>query len=104
VGNTLELNGNVWYCYPDPALLAKTSDSTFRASSLTVRKGEYIWDISRLILTGDLDMEGFRNCVDTEKVIEEIMKIRGVGRWGAWKGFAVFYLEVADLLEVRPGR
>lgn len=24
-------------------------------------------------------------------------------RWGAWKGFAAYYLEVADLLGVRPG-
>lgn len=24
-------------------------------------------------------------------------------RWGAWKGFAAYYLEVADLLGIRPG-
>jgi DNA-3-methyladenine glycosylase II len=23
-------------------------------------------------------------------------------RWGAWKGFAAYYLEVADLLGIRP--
>jgi len=25
------------------------------------------------------------------------------GRWGNWKGFAAYYLEVADLPGVRPG-
>ena len=24
------------------------------------------------------------------------------GRWGAWKGFAAYYLEVADMLGIRP--
>ena len=24
-------------------------------------------------------------------------------RWGAWKGFAAYYLEVADLLGISPG-
>jgi DNA-3-methyladenine glycosylase II len=96
-------------------------------------------------------MERFREYRDTEMVIEELVQIRGIGRWtaeltvlrglhrpdafpaddvgvrrfisqyylggrkitpleartfaerwGAWKGFAAYYLEVADLLGVRP--
>jgi DNA-3-methyladenine glycosylase II len=118
---------------------------------MTIRKGEYLRDVSRLILAGDLDVEGFRQVPDTETVIEELIKIRGIGRWtaeltilrglhrpdafpaddvgvrrfisqfylggtkisateartfaerwGAWKGFAAYYLEVADLLGIRP--
>lgn len=151
VGKQLDLNGMIYYCYPDPEILAGTADSTFRACGLTIRKGEYIRDVSRLILDRDLDMEGFRQEPDTEVVIEELIQIRGIGRWtaeltvlrglhrpdafpaddvgvrrfisqfylsgrkttaaeartfaerwGAWKGFAAYYLEVADLLGVRP--
>jgi DNA-3-methyladenine glycosylase II len=151
VGKQLALDGTVYYCSPDPAILAGTPDSTFRACGLTARKGEYIRDVSRLILAGDLDVEGFRNYPDTETIIEELVKIRGIGRWtaeltilrglhrpdafpaddvgvrrfisqfylsgrkisaaeartfaerwGAWKGFAAYYLEVADLLGIRP--
>ena len=151
VGNQLVLDGTVCYCYPDPAILAATPDSTLRACGMTVRKGEYLRDVSRLILAGDLDVEGFRQVPDTETVIEELVKIRGIGRWtaeltilrglhrpdafpaddvgvrrfiaqfylggtrisaaeartfaerwGAWKGFAAYYLEVADLLGIRP--
>ena len=151
VGKQLALDGTVRYCYPDPEILARTTDTTFRACGLTIRKGEYIRDISRLILAGDLDMEGFRQFPDTESVIGELVKIRGIGRWtaeltilrglhrpeafpaddvgvrrfisqyylggsrispaeartfaerwGAWKGFAAYYLEVADLLGIRP--
>jgi DNA-3-methyladenine glycosylase II len=83
VGKPLDLDGNVFYCYPDPAVLAGTPDSTFRGCGLTTRKGEYIRDISRLILEGGLDVENFRNYQDTETVIEELVKIRGIGRWTA---------------------
>jgi DNA-3-methyladenine glycosylase II len=151
VGKQLVLDGTVYYCYPDPEILARIPDSTFRACGLTVRKGEYIRDVSRGILAGDLDVEGFRNYQDMEKVIEKLVKIRGIGRWtaeltilrglhwpgafpaddvgvrrfisqfylgggkispaearifaerwGEWKGFAAYYLEVADLLGIRP--
>ena len=126
-------------------------DNTFRSCGLTTRKGEYIRDISRQILIGDLDVEGFRRFMDTEEVISESIKIRGIGRWtaeltilrglhrpdafpaddvgvrrfisqfylggeklssagartfaerwGAWKGFVAYYLEVADLLGIHP--
>lgn len=151
VGQQLELDGTVYYAYPGPAILAHTGDATFRSCGLTVRKGEYLRDISRQILAGDLDVEGYRNSPDTDQVISDLVKIRGVGRWtaeltvlrglhrpeafpaddvgvrrfisryylsgrkitadearafaerwGAWKGFAAYYLEVADLLGIRP--
>jgi DNA-3-methyladenine glycosylase II len=151
VGKPLIIDGTVSYGYPGPEILARTADSTFRSCGLTIRKGEYIRDISRLILAGDLDVEGFRKYQDTEQIIEELVTIRGIGRWtaeltilrglhrpdafpaddvgvrrfisqfylsdrkisaaeartfaerwGAWKGFAAYYLEVADLLGIRP--
>ena len=150
-GKELVLDAKKYYCYPDPAILATTPDSTFRSCGLTVRKGEYIRDVSGLILDGDLDVEGFRDYQNTDSIIDELVKIRGIGRWtaeltilrglhrpdafpaddvgvrrfisqfylpgrkisaaearafaerwGAWKGFAAYYLEVADLLGIRP--
>jgi DNA-3-methyladenine glycosylase II len=150
-GNTIHVNGETYYCYPTSQALAATPDVTFRACGLTLRKGEYIRGISQQILAGDLDPEAFRHEPDTETVIQEMVKIRGIGRWtaeltilrglhrpdafpaddvgvrrfisqyycggkkitaaeardfaerwGTWKGFAAYYLEVADLLA--PGR
>jgi len=83
VGKQLVLDDTVYYCYPDPEILARTTDSTFRTCGMTIRKGEYLRDVSRLILAGDLDVEGFRQVPDTETVIEELIKIRGIGRWTA---------------------
>lgn len=150
-GKRLSLDGAVYYCYPGPSALAKTSDTIFRSCGLTIRKGEYIRDISRQIIDGELDIEAFREYPDTEQIISELVKIRGIGRWtaeltilrglhrpdvfpaddagvrrfiskfylsgrkltaaearifserwGSWKGFAAYYLEVADHLGIDP--
>jgi DNA-3-methyladenine glycosylase II len=83
VGNFLTLDGDTWYCYPTPHILATIPDTTFRSCGLTLRKGEYIRGISQQILSGTLDLEHFRSYPDTESIISEMVKIRGVGRWTA---------------------
>jgi DNA-3-methyladenine glycosylase II len=152
-GNTLTLDGDMYYCYPTPGTLAATPDSSFRSCGLTHRKGEYIREISRQVLSGSLDLDQFRKYPDTESIITRMVKIRGIGRWtaeltilrglhrmdsfpaddvgvrrflsqvyhngekispdaarvfaerwGVWKGFASYYLEVADLLGISPGK
>jgi DNA-3-methyladenine glycosylase II len=150
-GQQLSPGGVEYYCYPEPSALAKTTDSTYRECGLTTRKGEYIRDISRAIVAGDLDIESYRDNPDTESVIAGMVRLRGIGRWtaeltilrglhhpdafpaddvgvrrfisqfyqegrkissaearlfserwGPYKGFAAYYLEVADLLGIRP--
>jgi DNA-3-methyladenine glycosylase II len=151
VGTPLIIDNATWYCYPTPQILAKTTDATFRACGLTLRKGEYIRDISRHIVEGTLDLDHFKTYPDTESIISEMVKVRGIGRWtaeltilrglqradsfpaddvgvrrfisrvyyngkkispdearafadiwGPWKGFAAYYLEVADMLGLIP--
>jgi DNA-3-methyladenine glycosylase II len=150
-GPTLTCNDLVYYGYPTPQTLAETMDSGFRACGLTRRKGECIREISQRILSGAWDPENFRAYPETERVINELTKIRGIGRWtaeltilrglhrpdafpaddigvrrfigqyymndkkispvearsfaerwGRWKGYAAYYLEIADLLGITP--
>ena len=82
-GNQLVLDDGVYYCYPEPEDLAGTPDAVFRECGLTTRKGEYIREISRSIVAGDLDLDRFRQYEDTDEVIREMMKIRGIGKWTA---------------------
>jgi DNA-3-methyladenine glycosylase II len=82
-GSRRTIHDSVYYCYPVPGTLGKTTDSTFRACGLTRRKGEYIRGISQEILSGALDLENFGRYMDTESIIGELTKIRGVGRWTA---------------------
>jgi DNA-3-methyladenine glycosylase II len=151
VGRPLVLDNTTWYCYPAPQVLAKTTDATFRTCGLTLRKGEYIRDISRHIVEGTLDLDHFKTWPDTESIINGMVRIRGIGRWtaeltilrglhrsdsfpaddigvrrfisrfyfngkkispdearafadrwGPWKGFAAYYLEVADMMGIIP--
>jgi DNA-3-methyladenine glycosylase II len=154
VGTPLESEGVLMYCYPTPEILAEVSDPVFRACGLTRRKGEYIRDLSQNILDGTLDLESYRSDpgTDTETIISELDKIRGIGRWtaelavlrglhrpdafpaddiavrrfisrfyrgglkvlpdearifserwGRFRGFAAYYLEVTELLRIMPG-
>jgi DNA-3-methyladenine glycosylase II len=150
-GTPLALEDKVYYGYPTPRTLAEATDSGFRACGLTRRKGEYIRGISQQIISGALDLEYLRTYPDTEMIISELTKIRGIGRWtaeltilrglhrsdvfpaddtgvrrfisryylenkkissaearsfaerwGTWKGYAAYYLEIADLLGISP--
>ncbi len=150
-GTPLALEDNVYYSYPTPHRLAEATDESFRACGLTRRKGEYIRGISQQILSGVMDPEYFRTYPESEMIIRELTKIRGIGRWtaeltvlrglhrsdvfpaddigvrrfisryylenkkispaearsfaerwGSWKGYAAYYLEIADLLGVSP--
>ena len=151
LGQQLVIDGTIYYAYPDPEILAGTPDLAFRSCGLSTRKGEYIRDIARQITRGDLDVEGFRKIPDSEKIIADLVKIRGIGRWtaeltilrglhrpeafpaddvgvrrsisrfylggekissaeartfaerwGSWKGFAAYYLEVAGIMGIPP--
>ncbi|MDD1712122.1 MAG: hypothetical protein LUQ69_03020 [Methanoregulaceae archaeon] len=82
-GKQLVLDDGVYYCYPGPGDLAGTPDAVFRACGLTTRKGEYIREISRSIVAGTLNLDRFRQEADTDRIIRDMMKIRGIGKWTA---------------------
>lgn len=82
-GKRLETGPNVYYCYPSPESLAMAPESLFRECGMTSRKGEYIREISGAIVSGDLDLDKFRQYEDTGQIIREMMEIRGIGKWTA---------------------
>ena len=50
---------------------------------MSARKAEYIRNISKMTTTGELNLEAFRNHADVTRIIEELDKIRGIGKWTA---------------------
>jgi DNA-3-methyladenine glycosylase II len=50
---------------------------------LSTRKAEYIRNISDMILKGDIDLESYRKYGDSQRIVEELDKIRGIGVWTA---------------------
>jgi DNA-3-methyladenine glycosylase II len=82
-GHTLHLGERLYYAYPTPQQLASVSIVGFRECGLSMRKGEYIKEVSVHITEEKLDLEKLKNYEDSEHIIAELDMIRGVGVWTA---------------------
>ncbi|MHB8164350.1 MAG: DNA-3-methyladenine glycosylase 2 [Methanoregula sp.] len=82
-GAVLHHGDRVYFCYPTPEILASVPLELLRACGMTSRKAEYIHDLSQSISSGDLDIEKYRNYSNTEQIIAEMIRVRGIGRWTA---------------------
>jgi DNA-3-methyladenine glycosylase II len=82
-GESLDLEGAVYFVYPTPQRLASVSIEEFRQCGLSFRKGEYIKGASTLIAEGKLNLEELKNYESSEQIIRKLDKIRGIGVWTA---------------------
>jgi DNA-3-methyladenine glycosylase II len=81
---------------PSPEQLLGASEEELRACGLSGRKVEYIRDLASHVLDGELELDRLGELSDDE-VIEEIVAVRGLGRWTA-EMFLLFHLERPDVL------
>jgi DNA-3-methyladenine glycosylase II len=81
---------------PSPEQLLAASEGDLRAAGLSGRKVEYVRDLAAHVLSGELELERLDQLAD-EEVIEEIVAVRGLGRWTA-EMFLLFHLERPDVL------
>jgi DNA-3-methyladenine glycosylase II len=82
-GDTLTLDGHIYYAFPTPQQLACATLEQLRTCGLSMRKAEYIHGISKSIAEGELNLERFKTHADVEKIIKELCTIRGIGLWTA---------------------
>lgn len=82
-GESLDLDGSVYFAYPTPQRLASVSIEEFRQCGLSYRKAEYIKGASQLITDGKLNLEKLKNYESSEKIIRKLDRIRGIGVWTA---------------------
>lgn len=82
-GDTLEMNEAVYYAFPTPQKLALATVEQLRNCGLSSRKAEYIHDVSKSTVAGKLDLEHFKTYEDSEEIIKELCKVRGIGVWTA---------------------
>lgn len=68
--------------FPEPAELLKLSDETLRGCGLSRAKVSYVRDVADRFDSGDIDAARVAE-MDDEEVIDELTRIRGVGRWTA---------------------
>ena len=81
---------------PSPQRLLKVSEEELRGAGLSGRKVEYVRDLARHVIDGELELDRLEQ-LDDEQVIEEIVAVRGLGRWTA-EMFLLFHLERPDIL------
>lgn len=84
----LEVDGVPFFPLPETVAALKVDD--LRKLRMSQRKAEYLIDISRKIVNGDVNLEHVKQLPDQE-VIAELVKLRGVGPWTA-QSFLLFGL------------
>lgn len=83
---------------PTPQALLDADPDALRAAGLSRRKVEYLQDLARHVLSGELEADRLPELPD-ETVIAEITAVRGLGVWTAHM-FLMFHLERPDVLPV----
>lgn len=81
--------------FPKPADILKTRDSKLRSVGLSKMKISYIKDLSKKIEDGEIRIRSLSKLSD-EKIIEELTKVKGIGRWTA-EMFLIFSCKRLDV-------
>jgi DNA-3-methyladenine glycosylase II len=81
---------------PSPEQLLAVGEEDLRAAGLSGRKVSNISDLAAHVIGGELELDRLDRLED-EQVIEEIVAVRGLGRWSA-EMFLLFHLERPDVL------
>jgi DNA-3-methyladenine glycosylase II len=81
---------------PTPEQLLDVTEEELRGAGLSGRKVEYVRDLARHVLSGELELDRISELPD-EEAIAEIVAVRGLGQWTA-EMFLLFHLERPDVL------
>lgn len=83
---------------PSPRELLAMRPARLRACGLSRAKVDYVRDLARHVLRGELDLARLRH-LDDDGVREAITAVKGLGRWSA-DMFLIFHLRRPDVLPV----
>ena len=79
-----------------PAAVLSHEVVALREAGLSVRKAEYLRDLARHFESGQVHVKQWAQ-MDDEAIVEELVAIRGIGRWTA-EMFLIFYLMRPNIL------
>jgi DNA-3-methyladenine glycosylase II len=79
-----------------PRAVLSFESPVLREAGLSARKAEYLHDLARHFRDGLVHVDDWQTMED-EAIIEELVAIRGIGRWTA-EMFLIFHLMRADVL------
>jgi DNA-3-methyladenine glycosylase II len=80
----------------EPAAVQGKRASELREAGLSLRKAEYLLDLARHFGSGQVHVQQWQEMPD-EAIVEELVAIRGIGRWTA-EMFLIFHLMRPNVL------
>jgi DNA-3-methyladenine glycosylase II len=81
-----------------PGEVLKLKTDGMRAAGLSARKVEYLRDLAQHFVDGTVHVRQWQQ-MDDEAIVEELVAIRGIGRWTA-EMFLIFHLMRPNVLPV----
>jgi DNA-3-methyladenine glycosylase II len=82
-GNSIEWNGQHYWIFPEPEVIAKLTVEDLSPLKMTVKKCEYLIGVAQLIADGNLSKELVMGTNDFKEAEKMLVKIRGIGPWTA---------------------
>ena len=82
-GRRLEFRGEVYFLFPDAAILAEASVEEFQGMQFSKSKALYLSLIARAFASKQLSKEGLQQLPDLVSRQKALMDIKGVGLWTA---------------------
>ena len=79
-----------------PASVLALETTAIRAAGLSARKVEYLCDLAAHFASGEVHVQQWQQ-MDDEDIIDELVAIRGIGRWTA-EMFLIFHLMRPNVL------
>lgn len=82
----------------EPSAVLTQEVASLRTAGLSARKAEYLLDLAQHFESGQVHVRQWQQ-MDDEAIIEELVAIRGIGRWTA-EMFLIFHLMRPNVLPV----
>lgn len=77
-GTTFEYMGTTYWSYPRPEALAQIEPEEIKKHRMTLRKGEYVTGLAKLIVDGELDLHELEHMAP-QAFYDRVIAIRGIG-------------------------
>jgi len=82
-GDTVSYNGETYYLFPSQEKIAKARINELKQCGLSQNKAEYIIDVAKKMLTGEIDVKKIEENDNIAENIELLTRFRGIGKWTA---------------------
>ena len=82
LGKKFKIENKTYYVFPTPKKVYSMPKRWFVKLGLTNKRAEYVRDVAKKFLTGELD-ENLLSTMDSEDLRETLLNIRGIGSWSA---------------------